>query len=363
MSSTLVLNPTATALARTQIRQQQAEVEAAGIAQFKKLTQLQRQGQPGLGGNATFGSTSPLVLAHYFTWFDGNGWNDCNISAGDQPLQPYHSDDPATLASHIQMAQNVGLNGFTVHWFAPNDRTDRNFSTLLDQSLDTDFASTVVFSHHIWHGLVAPNYQQIADALRYIIEQHGQHLNFLRVEGKPVIFFTDVYRTGEVSSDAPQVFWAAIRDIVDPQRQTIWIAEGLDPTYLDVFDGLYVFKISHAAYPYDYLKAPQWSERVRSWAIRTGQPKIWAATISPGWDDRRADCKPDVRVANTPHRLDRRNGETYEATFQAALDSSPDWLIVSSFNEWVEGSYIEPSEQYGDTYMRLTREFVREFQR
>jgi hypothetical protein len=140
------------------------------------------------------------------------------------------------------------------------------------------------------------------------------------------------------------------------------IAEGLDPSYLSVFDGLYVFKISHANSLHDYVKSPQWGAQVRAWEERTGQPKLWLATISPGWDDTRAGCIPDVRVPNTPHRLDRTDGAVYQATFEAALASNPDWLIVSSFNEWVEGSYIEPSEFYGDKYLQMTRELVSQFQ-
>jgi hypothetical protein len=69
-----------------------------------------------------------------------------------------------------------------------------------------------------------------------------------------------------------------------------------------------------------------------------------------------------VRIPNTPHRLDRAGGAVYQATFDVALASEPDWLILSSFNEWVEGSYIEPSEFYGDKYLQMTHEFVRQFQ-
>ncbi len=152
-----------------------------------------------------------------------------------------------------------------------------------------------------------------------------------------------------------------MREQVDPQRQTWWIAEGLDPSYLNVFDGLYVFKVSHADYPHDYRKSSRWGAWVRQWEQQTGQPKFWIATISPGWDDLRADCKPDVRINNTSHRLDRSNGAVYEATFTAAIESNPNWLIVGSFNEWVEGTYIEPSVQYGDKYMQMTAEFVRRF--
>jgi hypothetical protein len=153
-----------------------------------------------------------------------------------------------------------------------------------------------------------------------------------------------------------------VRNQVDLLRQTIWIAEGLDPTYLEAFDGLYVFKISHAAYPHDYEKSSRWAGWVRDWTARTGQDKLWISTISPGWDDLRSGCKADIRVNNQVHRLDRANGETYKASFEAAINSNPDWLIVGSFNEWVEGTYIEPSEQYGNKYMEMTKEFIGQFQ-
>lgn len=306
-------------------------------------------------------SGSRLVLAHYFAWYDDNGWNDCNISAGDKPQEPYHSDDPAAIARHIELAIYTGLDGFTLHWFTPGDRTDRNFATLLAQSEGRGFSSTVVFSRHFWPGSPPASRQTIAEALRYILDQYSNHPNFLRWEDKPVIFFIDAYRVPAAAGETAPQFWAAIRNEVDPQRQSWWITEGLDASYLAVFDGLYVFKISHATSLHDYVKSPRWGNQVRAWADLTGQPKLWLATISPGWDDLRANCKPDVRVPNTLHRLDRANGAIYEATFQAALASQPDWLIVSSFNEWVEGSYIEPSVQYGDKYLQMTKELVVRF--
>ena len=358
----IVIENDATATVVAQMRATaQAKEEAQALAQLQTWMQPHaRRFSPGISGR-----TEPLVLAHYFAWFDGAGWDDCNISAADKPLLPYDSDDPAAIARHIQMAQSIGINGFTLHWFAPNDPTDRNLSTLLIQAQGTDFLATVVFSHHIWHGLTRPSQAKISTALGHILVKHSRQPNFLRVNNKPVIFFTDIYRVPTSPGQTPQQFWAAVRDEVDPARQSIWIAEGLDPSYLDVFDGLYVFKITHATAPHDYHKNTEWAGWVRAKEEQTGQPKYWVGTIMPGWDDLRSPCKPevDVRVATTPHRLDRANGATYEATFQAALESNPDWLIVGSFNEWVEGSYIEPSILYGDYYMQLTADFVRRFQK
>ena len=320
---------------------------------------LKKSGASRPGPAASHTRQSRLVLAQYFAWYDRDGWSDCNISSGDRPLEPYSSDDPVAIARHIRQAVDIGLDGFTLHWFAPGDRTDRNFEALLALSQGQPFYSTLVFSRHIWHGSPAPTRENIVAALRYVLDRHSGQPNFLYLEQKPVLFFTDMYRTP--GGQSPQVFWASVRQEVDPQRQSWWIAEGLDASYLDVFDGLFVFKITHAAYPNDYLKSSRWAARVRQWEQQTGQPKLWLATISPGWDDFNSGCKADVRVPTQPHRRDRAGGTLYPDIFDAALQSQPDWLLVSSFNEWVEGTYIEPGVLYGDEYLRLTGDFIRIF--
>ncbi len=296
----------------------------------------------------------PLVLANYFAWYDGDGWDDCNISAGDRPLQPYHSDDPAAIASHVAMALRAGIDGFTLQWVGPGDRTDNNFATLLGQSVGKNFANTVIFLRHIWPGATQNN---VIEAIRYLTDRYTTHANFLKIHNRPVIFFTDVYRVPTQAGQSAQDAWAQIRAQVDPGRKAIWIAEGLDPSFLSIFDGLWVYKIFHAAYPNDYLKAPTWAARTKAY----GAEKLWIATISPGWDDRNAGCRPDIRVPSQPFVKPRNQGETYRATFAAAQQSHPDLLWINSFNEWVEGTYIEPSQQYGDLYLNLTQSMTAQF--
>lgn len=302
-----------------------------------------------------------LVLLNYFAWYDSGGWDGCNISAGDRPLEPYSSDDPAAIARHVRMALEAGADGFTLQWFAPGERTDRNLEQLLAQSQGTPLRSTVVFLRHIWPGSPAPTQANVTEALRYLLDRYSAHPNFLTLEGRPVIFVTDVYRVPLAPGQTPQQAWAAIRAQADPDGHAWWIAEGLDPSYLAVFDGLWVYKITHASAPDAYLKAGQWAAAVRQWEAQTGRRKLWVATITPGWDDLRAGCKADIRVPSQPHQVPRADGAFYRATFEAALSSNPDWLWVNSFNEWVEGTYIEPGQFYGDLYLQLTREFAEQF--
>ncbi|HOG46722.1 MAG TPA: glycoside hydrolase family 99-like domain-containing protein [Anaerolineae bacterium] len=302
-----------------------------------------------------------LVLANYFAWYSAGGWEACNISAGDKPLVRYDSDDPASIARQVRQALDAGIDGFTQQWFAPGERTDANLARLLEQSQGTPFRSTVIFLRHIWPGTPAPSQEEVVKAIRYLVERYAGSPNWLSIDGRPVIFFTDMYRVPVASGQTPQQAWAAIRERADPDHSAWWIAEGLDPSYLETFDGLYVYKVVHAAYPAGYRKASSWAAAVRGWEQRTGQRKLWWGTITPGWDDTRSTCMADIRAPSQAFRVDRADGAFYRATYDAAMASAPDGLWINSYNEWVEGSYIEPSEQYGERCLQITGELVRLF--
>jgi len=314
---------------------------------------------------------APAVLANYLPWYDPGTWDTGCTSDGDRPRDGvYNSDDGAVIARHIAQAQAAGLDGFAVHWLATGNRTDTNFRQVLERSPE-GFSVTVTFLQHI---LPDVKEQGVVDALRHIMDDYAYHPRFFRVAGKPVILFSDLYRVPDANGARPAsdqdiataiATWQAIRQAVDPDHRTWWIAEGLQAGYLELFDGLYVYKVDHACCPNSYQSASRWAGSVRDWAQRTGQPKLWVATVMPGWDDlnsAQAQCA-DLRVSSEPFARERADGAYYERTWDAALDSAPDLVLVHSFNEWVEGSYIEPSVRLGDRYLALTAQWVAKYKR
>jgi hypothetical protein len=89
---------------------------------------------------------------------------------------------------------------------------------------------------------------------------------------------------------------------------------------------------------------------------------LWADTIAPGYDDTRAGNVPnDFRVPAPPFARDRRGGGYYADTWSVTAQTRGDFLIVKSFNEWVEGTAIEPSVTYGDFYLDRTCEYANEY--
>src|SRR5438874_400779 len=86
-----------------------------------------------------------------------------------------------------------------------------------------------------------------------------------------------------------------------------------------------------------------------------GPSKISTITVIPGYDDRAVGRPPPRPVT------DRWGGETYRVLWQEAVAAAPDYVLITSWNEWHEGSEIEPSVEYGSVMLNDTAAFAHQF--
>jgi hypothetical protein len=280
-----------------------------------------------------------LVLAFYYAWYSPDSFGPGKTS--DQPAQPYASTDRAAIERHVQQAKGAGIDALIQSWYGPNggvnNQTESNFSTLLDVAQANGLRAAVDFETG---GPLFAGQAEVQAALASLLATHAQHPAYLKVDGRPVIFF---WNNGRFSAET----WSAIRQAVDPDHHSIWISEGTNLAYLQVFDGHHLYNVAWSNDPASTLVS--WGKRVRAQAAKIGAPRFWVATAMPGWND-------TLLPRAGAYARARDNGSFYRASFDGAIQSNADWVIITSFNEWMEGSMIEPSVSYGNFYLDLTRE-------
>jgi glycoprotein endo-alpha-1,2-mannosidase len=102
-----------------------------------------------------------------------------------------------------------------------------------------------------------------------------------------------------------------------------------------------------------------------------GNGLIFIPSVGPGYIDTR------IRPWNNGTTRDRGNGRYYEKMFKAAIAVKPPMISITSYNEWHEGTQIEPAGKkriegftYLDysplsptAYLDLTAELVERFER
>ena len=83
--------------------------------------------------------------------------------------------------------------------------------------------------------------------------------------------------------------------------------------------------------------------------------KTFIATVVPGFNNTAVSSN---QAEALEHVVDRRNGACYNSFWLIAEASQPDGYAITSFNEWHEGTEIEPSREYGCQYIYLTRRWT-----
>jgi hypothetical protein len=280
------------------------------------------------------------VYAFYFGWWTNDSWG--NDALTDHPQQLYDSRDPNALAHHIDQAKSAGIDAFIMSWFGPKNGnlTAGVFNMLLDQAAPRGF--------HV--GAVVDMFQNdynestgaVLDSLRYLIGDRINHPAYLRYHGKPLIFFWNEARFSVEE-------WQNIRAQVDPNHNTIWVAEGTSAKYIPTFDGLYLFNTAWASNP--GATARQYLSKVQK-----AGGSFFIPTALPGWDETRVAARDGRKNPTAPK--DRANGAFLTKSWNGALSAGTDAILVVSWNEYFENSEVEPSQLYGSQALDTLRGLI-----
>lgn len=278
-----------------------------------------------------------LALGFYYPWYgtpEGptGRWRHWNPKrprhdATDRPaLGWYDSQAQAVIEQHAIWAREAGLDGLVFSWWSHVDPPDELLARWLDAAARHGLRLTVYIED-------CRDVAGLRGDVRALIGRFGRHRAWLRHGGKPVVFIygrvVDKLKGAGVA--------AALGDLGLHVN-----AMGLDTDLLAAVDGLHV-----------YFHARHYERYVGGLDILRRAAALWdipvVATVMPGYDD---------RVIRTPgFVLPRGDGSRWRHDWSLARGA--DWVLLTSFNEWHEGSEIEPSVEYGRTWLDETAAQIR----
>ena len=179
----------------------------------------------------------------------------------------------------------------------------------------------------------------VKDDLEYIFDQYGSHPAFYRhpTTNQCLLYAYDSYH---MTPQQWQQLLSADGSITirGTQHDCIVIAlvlDSIDDAVHSHFDGVYSYfaatGFTRAA------NTAQWKGYVAQAAQHS---MLFVPSVAPGYDDTR------LRPWNGQNKRDRKHGAYYDQMWRAAIDSGASVIAITTYNEWGEGTQIEPARPF-----------------
>jgi hypothetical protein len=260
---------------------------------------------------------NPAVNGAYRHWQQGNHTPPQDIGANFYPtLGAYDSGDVATINQHMAWISQAGVGVIVYSWWGQGSYEDNLAARTLTAA--AQYGIKVAWHLEPYAGRTAAS--TVAD-INYINSRYGSSPAFYRdaAHGNRAAFY--VFESLRITD------WSALAQV---RANNIVLAQTTDTSKVANFGGMYTYDGIAGA------TAPGWANAA---AYCRANGLVWAPSVAPGYLDDRAV------PGNTTPTLNRDNGAAYDRQWSNALGTPtpPDWVSITSFNEWHEGSTIEPA--------------------
>jgi hypothetical protein len=321
------------------------------------------------------------------------------------PLWGYEDEtDPAAMASKIAAAADHGIEAFLFDWYYYDD------GPFLDRPVDRGFLRApnndrigfaLMWANHDWidihpyrlgaeHRLLYPGrvtpatFEAVAD---HVIADYFLHASYWKIGGRPYFSFYDLtkliesfgsldaarvgldgFRAKAVAAGLPGLHLNAVvwgQTILPGERvasdpKGIVEALGLDSvtSYVWIHHVPLPEQVTDFVHVRDaYLR--YWDEAERTFAVP------YYPNASVGWDSS-PRAHQDDPFGNTGYPFTNTIGGNTPERFRQALEIIRDRLLtrpaeerivnINCWNEWTEGSYLEPDTETGMGYLEAIRD-------
>lgn len=285
------------------------------------------------------------------------------------------------MKRQIELAKMYGIYGFCFYhyWFAGKRLLEKPVNMLLkDKELDIPFCLCWANENWTrrWDGLenevlIKQNHSK-EDDLKFIkdISEYFKDDRYIKIDGKPVLI---IYRTELLPNPIETIeLWRKYcseigwKDIFIIGAQTFGFEDytkyGMDAGVEFPPHNIYNCPILNkeidfvntkfTGLVYDYKKLV--NEKLY---IKKSNKKVFK-TVMPSWDNTaRKPNNASIFKNSTPELYKTWLKDVIYSTKEDFLENS-NFVFINAWNEWGEGTHLEPDREYGYSYLNATREAI-----
>ncbi len=329
---------------------------------------------------ATAFAKERMVFIYYYGWYGNpaydlqwSHWQEnqhqppWDIASSFYPrLGAYSSRDPAVLDLHMKWIAQTNIHALIFSWWGKKDPTNEVAEPLLNAA--AKYNLKVAFLIEPYSGRTT---KKICDDIEYLTATYGNHPAFLKI-ARPTTFGPNPAARG--------LFFIYDPDYPDSQLRTL-----SDTVHKSHYDSIVLFQStdagliekSHADGIFAYeavIDVMHFYKGIQESVNREGG--LFVPCVAPGFNINRLLGEP------SPLSRNRKKGDTYDDWWEHTIAADPEFVAVLSFNEWHEGTQIEPAipvtkikprylsyeksyDKYGKkaqfSYLRRTERWIRLF--
>jgi lipopolysaccharide biosynthesis protein len=345
----------------------------------------------------------PFYLPQFHAFPENDAWwgtgftEWANVSAGkpvflghNQPFLPadlgfYDLSNPSVSRKQYELATGAGIEGFMYYyyWFAGKKLMDMPIANLIASEGDTPFC--IMWANENWtrrwdgsseNVLIAQDYDEVpATQFIHDVIHHLTDSRYIRIDDKPVI---SVYRITQIPDYADVLeYWrtaAIAAGLPGLTIVTVDVGRSMDGIEGDLrdhgLDAYLEFAPHNRAWKLQSRETlavdPRFQGNILSYAsmARDSEAQLREPLESgryPGvmvnFDNTaRRQWQPDLWYGSNPYTFRRWLNSAISAI--ADRDRDHRVLFLNAWNEWAEGTVLEPSQRFGRTYLLAVRDVL-----
>lgn len=312
-------------------------------------------------------SNSMNLYVHYMPWFEtpetnGGAWGQHWTMADKNPnnmdengkreiaahyyplIGPYASSDKDALEYHLLLMKYSGIDGLLVDWYGTRDLYDypavkRNTEVLMEVAEKVGLELGIVYEDQTLRAEMEGVEEKIAQAqadMQYLETNFFNKSNYIKVDGKPLLL---VFGPQEISRPDD---WSAVFSVLNtkPSFLTLYAHSGAtNNTTTKNAQGEYIWV---DATPIETKYAAK------------DNFELFMGGAYPGFND---FYKEGGWGESVLADIDYTNGATFRNLLNMAKNNNVDMLQLITWNDFGEGTMIEPTEEFGYSFLADLQSF------